>query len=171
MAARAQDKKEKDLFEDLQISDKKIRKKVRLHLPRLKNRLSLSYENIIFLAIGFVMCSIIFFSLGVEKGRQDANHIKRARIKEKKIDRPVARKKEPEVKLQDSYTIQLAAFKEKRSAEEELSKLERDGYGAGIKKSGGYYQVYIGGFIKEKEAERALRNLQKRYKDCYVKKL
>ncbi len=177
MAARFfQDKKEKDLFADFQIADKKIRKKVKLHLPRLKNTLNLSYENIIFIAIGFVMASIIFFSLGVEKGRHDVNHIKKVERKEKiekkvKVKIPKVKAQKKETLPQDEYIIQIAAFREKSSAKEELSKLGKDGYTASIKKSGGYYQLYIAGFSKKKEAEKILEGLQKKYKDCYIKKI
>ena len=62
---------EKDLFEQFQDADKNIKRKTRFLLPRIKDRLTITYENIIFLLIGFVISSIIFFSLGVEKGRKD----------------------------------------------------------------------------------------------------
>ncbi len=170
-----QDKKEKDLFEDFQAADKQIRKKVRLNLPRLKNRVSLSYENIIFLAIGFVMASVILFSLGVEKGRNDSNGakvVKHRSIKEEKAKKIVPKKEiKKERSSQDKYIIQLAAFKEKNSAKKELRQLEKDGYTGGIKKSGTYYQLYIAGFTRKKEAENVVKSLQEKYKDCYVKKL
>lgn len=165
------DKKEKDLFEDLQTADKNIRKKVRLQLPRLKNRLSLSYENLIFLAIGFVMCSIIFFSLGVEKGRQDTNRVKSGLKNEKRVKVPALKPKKQKAQKQDKYIIQLAAFKEKRSAKKELVQLEKEGYTGSTKRVGAYYQLYVTGFSKKKEAEDALKGLQKKYKDCYVKQL
>lgn len=170
------DKKEKDLFEDLQTADKNIRKKVRLQLPRLKNRLSLSYENLIFLAIGFVMCSIIFFSFGVEKGRQDVNGIKVLKyksIKERAGNAIVNGSAQQETIKKSSsksgYIIQLAVFKDSNSAEKEHNSLVKKGYKAGIKKSGDYYQLYVGDFAEKKEAKKLLKGLQVKYKDCYIK--
>ena len=72
---RFQDRLEKDLFEQVKAADAKIGRKTRFLLPRVKKSISLSYENIIFLAIAFIMTSIIFFSLGVEKGRRDVGYI------------------------------------------------------------------------------------------------
>ncbi len=160
------DKGEKDLFDETQTADKKIRKKTGFPLPRIKKSTSLSYENLIFLAIGFVMCCIISFSLGVEKGRRDVNHVRR---KATPAGQPASRpEKETATRLQKNYIIQLAAFRKLGSAEEERIKLKKDGYRADVKKSGDYYQVYIGGFNKKQGAQRLLRKLKEKYKDCYI---
>ena len=54
MSARFQNKGEGDLFEQFQSADKKKSQKAKILLPRLKNSVSISYENIIFMAIGFL---------------------------------------------------------------------------------------------------------------------
>jgi len=164
---RSQDRREKDLFEQAKIADTKIRKKTRFLLPRVKKSITLSYENIIFLAIAFIMASIIFFSLGVEKGRRDVGHIK----KETRNQSTETRKQDSKQKIREKYVIQLATFKKKGSAEQELSRLKTDGYEADIRKSGSYYQVYIGGFVKKRDAQRLLEKLKKKYKDSYIKTL
>ena len=171
---RFQDRREKDLFEQVKAADAKIGRKTRFLLPRVKKSISLSYENIIFLAIAFIMTSIIFFSLGVEKGRRDVGHVKtenRERITGNRERITENRGQDSKQKIQDKYIIQLAAFKKKQSAEQEVSRLRTDGYEADIKESGSYYQVYIGGFVEKKDAQGLLEKLKKKYEDCYIKTL
>lgn len=173
---------EKDLFEQFQEADKNIKRKTRFLLPRIKDCLTITYENIIFLLIGFVISCIIFFSLGVEKGRRDidrgfskglfstsSNNIIRAesRIVAESND---VQEKEKARSLRQEYVIQLAAFKTKSSAEEQMKKLRQDGFAAEVKKSGDYYQLYVGGFDKKTGAGKVLSKLRERYKDCYIKR-
>ena len=165
MAAKFQDKGDKDLFEQAQTTERKIKKGTRLLLNSAKKSLSLSYENIIFLIIAFVMSSIIFFSLGVEKGRRDIGYLgTRGEEKGERIQNS-------EQKIQDKYIIQLAAFKKAEPAKQELARLKKDGYKADIKKSGDYYQVYIGGFTQERNAQKLIKKLKENYEDCYIKKV
>ncbi len=73
MNIKSQEKTQNDLFFDqAHAADKKIRRKTRFLLPDMKNSMTISYETAIFYMIGFVMACIIIFSLGVEKGRNDA---------------------------------------------------------------------------------------------------
>lgn len=181
MSAKFQHKGERDLFEQFQGGDVNLRKKTRFILPRLRKSVEFSYENVIFLAIAFIMSSLIFFSLGVEKGRREKAQTSLEReektirsetveqIAEKEDERPEPQK--PAVRRpRGGYVIQLAAFTNAASAEEEASNLKREGYPAEIKKSGSYYQVFLGGFADRKEAEGVLRNLSGRYGDGYIKK-
>jgi len=176
MSIRSHDKGEKDLFEQAHAKDKKIKKKTISFLSRAKNNITISYENIIFFVIGFVMFCIIAFSLGVEKGRQDVNRIgykkklKIIKLEEKRgNDKNIILAKEKIMPAR--YIIQLASFVKKESAEQEKAKLKRAGYGAGIKKSGSYYQLYIGGLGNRKEAETLSEKLRERYNDCYIRKI
>lgn len=178
MSPRFQDRGEEDLFDQFQTADKKIRRKTRLLLPRLKNSITVSYENIILLAIGFIMSCVIFFSLGVERGRNDIGHVRQEPIQVRRIEeKPQVEKaivdKEVVQKKRDAgkYAIQLASFKKIEAAERELGILKKEGYNADIKKSGDYYQLYIGGFGEKKEVEKILKELKKRYTDSYIKNL
>lgn len=163
MPARFHDRSEKDLFDQFQVGEKKIRKKTRVLLPQLKKNLSLSYENAIFLIIGFTMACIICFSLGVEKGRRETRHTKVASVE-------VKQRVNEQTKIKDKYIIQLAAFNKRGPAEDELKKLKREGYIGNIKRSGDYYQLFIGGFDKKRDADILRKKLLKKYPDCYVKK-
>ncbi len=168
MTPKFPDRTERDLFGDTQAADRKIGKKTRFLLPRIKKSTTVSYENIIFLSIGFVMSCIIFFSLGVEKGRRDVNHVRREGTRDGKQEVREERAETSAEQIQTRYVIQLATFRGMGSAEEEQAKLKKDGYTAGVRKSGDYYQVYISGFNEKRDAQRLLGRLKVRYKDCYI---
>lgn len=68
MSQRFQDRQERDLFNQISPGDKPIKKKAKIFFPDQKKDIAVSYENLIFILIVFIMSSIIFFSLGVEKG-------------------------------------------------------------------------------------------------------
>lgn len=178
MGIRSRDRGEKDLFGQIQIADKKIRKKTRFLLPRLKNEITLSYENIIFIVIAFIMSCIIFFSLGVEKGRHDIGRQVETAYSRGATQNPPAAEETyvedtrpvKEERKTAEYIIQLAAFTKIPSANEEAERLKLEGYNVSIKKTGSYYQLYIGGFKKRKTAERAIKKLKEKYSDCYILK-
>lgn len=176
MSARFQNKREKDLFDQFQSADREIKKKTKLILPNIKKSLNISYENVIFIAIGFVMSCIIFFSLGVETGRRNISYTSNGGqavkgevenvekiIKEKKAEKP-------EIQKTKGYIIQLAAFNKKLPAETEQVELQKKGYRADVKQSGNYYQLYIQGFDSTEKAQEVLGKLKEKYKDCYIKK-
>jgi len=176
MSARFQNKGEKDLFDQLQSADREIKKKTKLILPNIKKSLILSYENVIFIAIGFVMSCIIFFSLGVEAGRRNISHSStrgRAASEEVKNSEKITKEKKAEkskIRKTEGYIIQLAAFNKKLPAEAEKTKLQKRGYHADVRQSGNYYQLYIQGFDSTEKAQEILSKLKEKYKDCYIKK-
>ena len=47
----------------------------------------------------------------------------------------------------------------------------KEGYNADIRESGKYYQLYVGGFATETEADRLKKKLRNKYSDSYVKEL
>lgn len=175
MNAKFQNRGEPDLFEQFQSTEKKTLKKPRFNLPYLKKSITLTYENIIFLVMGLIISCVIFFSLGVEKGRQD---IARVNIKDKKEEELVdfsrnieagEQKTEDREVRREGYVIQLAAFKTQESAEREQGSLKESGYDACIKKSGDYYQLYVGRIDSMEKAQNLQRRLKEKYKDCYIK--
>ncbi|MBU1888136.1 MAG: SPOR domain-containing protein [Candidatus Omnitrophica bacterium] len=176
MSAKFQGKQEKDLFEQFQGTEKKVLKKTRFLIPRIKNSIEVSYENIIFLSIGLLIACIVFFSLGVEKGRREvvlrAVPVRNIGMFSVNLDKkqdssaPVVSKEIPV--LPEGYTLQLASFRNRGPAEQERDKLRKEGYSADVKRSGEYYQVYIGGFDKRTEAERFKGKFINKYHDCYV---
>lgn len=69
------------------------------------------------------------------------------------------------------YVIQLAAFKEKSRANEEVEALKWKGVDAGIDRSGNWYQVYARGYRTIEEAREARTALIGEYEDCYIRKV
>ena len=176
MSARFQNKGEKDLFGQFQSADREIKKKTKLILPNIKKSWILSYENVIFIAIGFVMSCIIFFSLGVEAGKRNISHSStRGQVasEEVKNSEKITKEKkaeEPKIRKTEGYIIQLAAFNKRVPAEAEQVELQKRGYRADVRQSGNYYQLYIQGFDSTEKAQEVLRKLKEKYKDCYIKK-
>ena len=173
MNLRSQNTGEKDLFEQVPVADKKTRKKTAPFFSRIKNGTTYSFEHIVLVSIFFMMSCIASFSLGVEKGRREAN------ITKDRGQETVDKGKMTSIETietykkasTDKYVIQLASFRESSPAKEEIATLKKLGYNADMKKSGDYYQVYIGFFDNEKGAQKLRNKLKKRYKDCYIKRL
>ncbi len=69
-----------------------------------------------------------------------------------------------------AYVIQLASFKKKSSADEEIDRLRRKGVDARIARKGEWYQVYASGYNTIEEARRARAGLMEDYPDCYIRK-
>ena len=174
MSAKFQEKQEKDLFEQLHGAGKKVSGKTGFLMPRIKDSIVIRYENIVFLSIGFLISCVICFSLGVEKGRQDtvraaslAEGIAVADTERQGPESPTTAV-ETVVAEPKGFVVQLATVKSKDSAEKEISRLINDGYSARVRKSGEYYQIYVGVFSKKAEADRLKEKLISRYNDCYV---
>ncbi len=175
MNLRSKNTGERDLFEQIPVADKKIKKKTAPFLSRIKNRTTYPFENIVLITIFFMMSCIAAFSLGVEKGRREANIVsiegEGLRVKAKKINIAEVQTEIAKPNTAYKYVIQLASFKESMAAKKEIAALEKLGYNADMKKSGSYYQVYIGFFDNKNGADRLRDKLKERYKDCYIKRL
>jgi len=172
MNLRSRNAGERDLFEQAPVADKKTKKKTEPFLSRIKNRTTYSFENIVPVTIFFIMSCIAAFSLGVEKGRRETD-ITRGGRQETGGKEKITSIKNIETYKEistDKYVIQLASFKESGPAREEIETLNKLGYNADMKKSGSYYQVYIGFFDDEKGAQKLRNKLKERYKDCYIKR-
>lgn len=69
------------------------------------------------------------------------------------------------------YTIQLASFKDKDSALDELNKLKDKGIRAEYAQRGDWYQVYATGYHNIEEAKKAQTVLMLDYSDCFIRKI
>ena len=138
-----------------QIADKMTQRqqKLYLHLP---------LENIIVAAIAFIMCIIIAFALGVERGKR----LKAPPLQDK-IVKDVPEKIE---KTYKPYAIQLISYKEKQDAENELARLQKKKIDAFILHAGNWYQVCAGGYENIEEAQKALTQFRKDFEGCFVRK-
>jgi len=98
MNIKTQEKNQFDLFEQGQSVDKKIRKKTRFLLPDVKNSVTVSYETMIFIMIGFLMVCIAVFALGVEKGRYDEKKRREVVLLQQHVMRDEQPQPKPELK-------------------------------------------------------------------------
>ncbi len=165
------DEYQKELFEEFGKEKGKL-KRMTEKIVRRQNRLYLriSPENAVFAAIIIIMCIIVSFALGVERGKSLAPSVIIA--PEKKIEP----KREPEIKPpsievpEGIYTIQLISYKKKAPAEKEKRKLTKKGIEAFIIASGEWFQVCAGSYTDTKKAGKALDEFSKKYKGCFIRK-
>jgi len=68
------------------------------------------------------------------------------------------------------YTIQVIAYRSKKSAQKELMQLTRKGYKPFIVVGGDYYQICVGEYTSQKEAQIDFDELKKQYKDGFIRK-
>ncbi|MEE8359658.1 MAG: SPOR domain-containing protein [Candidatus Omnitrophota bacterium] len=96
-----------------------------------------------------------------------------------KKERPIAQRTEPKIPVladvkkpirSDLFTVQVIAYKSKRSAQKELVKLGKKGYSPFIILGGGYYQICVGEYKSRKEANKALSDLKKSHPGSFLRK-
>ncbi|HPN88160.1 MAG TPA: SPOR domain-containing protein [Candidatus Omnitrophota bacterium] len=177
--------------------------------PLLRD-MTLTVENSIIAAVMILMAFVLFFSLGVERGKKisvspkDASKI--AVAQEKKADImgssvsakhekniPVAQEEasyqegipqspvlehtaEPAPKkndlIENFYTIQVASFKQKDSAEKEALKIKNNlGHETFVISKGDYVIVCVGRFEKKDDAQLVAHRLKSKYNDYYIRRL
>lgn len=156
------------------------------------------YEKTSLMIIAFIITVIVSFSLGVEKGKktQLANSGTRLDLA-LKIQQPVAVKtaalpaqpsklpvpqpvlekrnvipqQESQEYIHNNYTIQLASYQNKTSAQKEAEGLKKRGLTPLIVSKGKFSVLCVGNFPNKKTAESLLVELKKRYRDCLIRRL
>ncbi len=68
------------------------------------------------------------------------------------------------------FTLQIVAYRSKRTAQKELKKLSEKGYDPFIITEGGYYQICVGEHRTKDELNKHLGELQKSYKGSFIRK-
>ena len=139
---------------------------------------NLSYENIVLLFIAFIMLLVVFFSLGVEKGKRIILHTKISPAETPQIiEEPeivetdeITEKKLPEPSLKP-YTIQVVAFKKEEKARQATERLKNDGYKAFVIPSKEWLQVCVGRYINKEESKKDFADLKKMYPTSYFRKI
>ena len=161
-----------------------------------KSVFQLSYENIVLLFIVFIMLLVIFFSLGVEKGKK----IIRVDTAEKGIPfamqapqaeeaegfkTPILKTLESETLLEAisedleiidasdnrPYTIQVVAYKKENAAKKELDRLKREGHEEFVIPSNDWFQVCAGRYSNREASKKDLNTLKDKYPTCYFRKI
>jgi septal ring-binding cell division protein DamX len=141
-----------------------------------------NYEKTLLVIIGIVITSIISFSLGVEKGK--AISLKPAslkpevtqniRVQPTKTPPPLPAKQVIPERPKDSlegYTIQLASYRTKASAQKEAEALKKRGFSALVISKGSYAVLCVGKFANKENARTLLSQFEKRYRGCYIRRL
>ncbi|MFH1622422.1 MAG: SPOR domain-containing protein [Candidatus Omnitrophota bacterium] len=140
-----------------------------------------------------IIAIIISFALGVEKGKKiskmDFSTRYLAESKPKKITKEISVKKQEVIEtpvenkklekkekndtlLTSGYIIQVASYKKNSSyIQKEVEKLKSNGYKTMTVAGGDYMGICAGMFSDKQEAQKHLKELQRTYKDCFIKKI
>ncbi len=136
------------------------------------------YEKVAILLIIFIACAIVFYSLGVEKGKRLAAVIAPANpaapVQVVKQEKPLIYP-QPQDNLattdKQKFTIQLASFKNRSAAMKEAEVLKNKGLQPLVLSKGSFLILCVGNFSNKNNANQTLSLLKKRYQDSYVRRL
>ena len=197
---------QKELFEEFGMPKHK-KKRQQTILPKNYKPLSISHEQVVFIAIAAIMLMVLIFSLGVERGRrlvgirtakesvpsaalsevkeeaaaaagmpnekyEKINLVKNDTVVERRYDEPSppVRAKDKRIVKSGLFTIQVIAYRSKKSAQRELEKLSEKGYKPFIITGGGYYQICVGEYADKDKSKNDFLELKKNYKDSFIRK-
>jgi hypothetical protein len=110
------------------------------------------YEKVMLLIMGMVLLSIVTFSLGVERGK----HLSLARENNAN---------------HDTYTIQVAAFKNRELAWRQAQLLTKNGFSPMAFTKGNYIILCVGKFSNQESAQPLLIQLQRTYANCRIRRI
>ncbi len=151
-----------------------------------------SFEQILFTAIGGLIAIVVAFSLGVEKGksitrayenpvaetRMVPEEVKEVTLRPKEIELPpviITPKQNKEASTPKSepkgYTIQVASYKDKKSVERLIGEFHSKGQKSFSLPKGELLIVCVGNYQNPTEASKASKVLKKYFPDCFVRKL
>jgi len=150
------------------------------------------HEKVMLVILCVITTGIISFSLGVERGKRlsmsssnfqpilQPSGVTEDRVKENKteteqVQQAIIKKEEPikeaiPVKTQ-SFTIQLASYKTKTSAQKGAEILKKRGLSPVVLPKGNYIILCVGNFSTKETAKPLVTELQKQYKGCYIRRL
>ncbi len=145
-----------------------------------------NYEKTILAIVVLLITGIVSFSLGVEKGRgfvqktkpvssqtqSDDDTLVTPRVPlQPKIEKKETIKPAPPRDALRYYTIQLASYQNKTSAQKEAETLKKKGFLPLVFSKGKYTVVCTGNFPDKKNALSLLPELKKKYRDCFIRRL
>ncbi len=182
---------QKELFEFEQA--KRQKPKFGAIFQRTDFAITLTAEKIVFIIIGIIMLMVVFFALGVEKGKSfvtthssapqasySAPSVTTAQIKTLSpptnitpksgtlVEPKKAQVLQPDVK-DNPYTIVAAAFSRQDFASKEASRLKANGLGAFVYYSEPYYLTCVGSFASKDSALKSLSKVRQMHRDAYIR--
>jgi hypothetical protein len=146
--------------------------------PRTDLAITLTPEKMVFAAIGMIMLMVVFFALGVEKGKSAA----RAKFTEMKT--AVRQAAAPAMPVKPAltavkaravfdktkpYMVVAASFLREDLALREVDKLKMAGLDAFIYYGEPYYLACVGSFQSKDSAQKILNKVKQIRKDAYVR--
>lgn len=178
-----------ELFNEFSDEPAKQRRFIKRSERQKKITLVISREKLIFSVISVILLYVIFFSLGIERGKKIANrslnsnmHSTAVALQNKNVEnqnqKTTAEKNVSNLEtttqivpeLKEFYSIQAAAYSNLSRAEKEASKVRAGGNEAIIDSNGKYHLLLIGKFKDKKDATALKKKLANKYKGCYVRK-
>ncbi len=159
---------QKDFFEELEGKDKK---KKSLFRPQTERKISFSssFDTLLLGFLILVMGVVIVYAIGVEIGHQQKMRAARQPSVQVSLP-PVTKAAPPPREIQGKYTVQVASFTKKETAEQALEKVRKDTAGVTAFLIGSrQIALCIGSYETRAEADRALMEFQKRYRDSFVR--
>lgn len=166
----------------------------RRSLPHIR----IPVEHAVIMAIGIMVLMLISYSVGVEMGKRggdtgaqttsetpvipqiaaeetfEEGFVDEERVTaiELCVSVDLSDEKEDVASTPDEeFSIQLASFKNPKSAEKEVKELIRNGFKGAYVKKGSWYQVYSSGYHTIDEAREAMDLLSSEYSDCFIRRL
>jgi len=151
-----------------------------------------SFEKSILLIISFMICAILFFCLGIERGKHQAlvkvnskldlaskevSPSKKTLVEYKVFSAAIDNMKSIKedgnslAKEETKFTIQVASFKTTNDAEKEATALQKKGFTAIVLTKGSYSIVCVGNFNNKNPAASMMLKLKGTYRDCFIRRL
>jgi len=138
--------------------------------PGKQEQVSFSFDTLLLCILLLVMCVVIIYATGVEIGRQA-----RSPLSKKTVMKPLEKKmvkvlkETPKSTTVKKFTIQVASYQEKNVGEREAERLRKQGMDAFLLPGGKRFALCIGMYETRGAADLAASELQKRYKDCFIR--
>lgn len=135
-------------------------------LPEKTFVFAFSKEKLILFFIAFIVVLAIMFAIGFERGKKSVSYknvVRQARVVN-------VNPAPPKTVLSKPYTIQVATYRSKESAQQEGMKIKSKGLPVVIIGINGVYQILVGEYSTEKDAQQALNSLKKTYSGSYIRK-
>jgi hypothetical protein len=127
---------------------------------------AVAQDRLILLAIALIIVLVIMFAIGFERGRRSVlprNAVRRAKVVSVNPELPKSFLSKP-------YMIQVATYKSKELAKKEGTKIKSAGFPVVIVGINGLYQILVGDYATEKEAQEVLNSLKKIYSGSFIRK-
>ena len=158
------------------------------------------YEKVILVLIGVIVTGVISYCFGVEKGKRlvPIAVTPQATVRQEPLPLPpirprvtntekaitpveqkdtttqtiIAKAPQPKEAKSGNYTIQIATYQNKKTAQKEADSLKKQGFTPTLQVTkNGYSIICIGKFNSREKAKSVLTEIRKSYQDSYIRRL